>query len=166
MYESKKQSAQRTIEKKDSKLQEIETVRSSFKFVFWLQYTAHGEIFFHTQCTCRYMVLIYVVISVILRTINNEAFDVQCGSIECVQLKFFFLTFISDMKLTTQSNSFLYRYRYNVSIFSDFGWGNNTNIDQAERGTFTMYKKSCYYVHFLAQNHLIAKHLMFQELSW
>ena len=27
MYESKKQSAQRTIEKKDSKLQEIETVR-------------------------------------------------------------------------------------------------------------------------------------------
>ena len=42
MYESKKQSAQRTIEKKDSKLQEIETVRSSFKFVFWLQYTAHG----------------------------------------------------------------------------------------------------------------------------
>ena len=30
MYESKKQSAQRTIEKKDSKLQEIETVRSSF----------------------------------------------------------------------------------------------------------------------------------------
>lgn len=52
MYESKKQSAQRTIEKKDSKLQEIETVRSSFKFVFWLQYTAHGEIFFYTQCTC------------------------------------------------------------------------------------------------------------------
>ena len=39
MYESKKQSAQRTIEKKDSKLQEIETVRSSFNFV--LQYTAH-----------------------------------------------------------------------------------------------------------------------------
>ena len=91
MYESKKQSAQRTIEKKDSKLQEIETVRSSFKFVFWLQYTAHGEIFFYTQCTCRYMVLIYVVISVILLTINNEAFDVQCGVIECVQLNFFFL---------------------------------------------------------------------------
>ena len=43
------------------------------------------------------MVLIYVVISVILLTINNEAFDVQCGSIECVQLKFFFfLTFISQ----------------------------------------------------------------------
>lgn len=37
MYESKKQSAQRTIEKKDSKLQEIETVRSPFNFVFWLQ---------------------------------------------------------------------------------------------------------------------------------
>ena len=91
MYESKKQSAQRTIEKKDSKLQEIETVRSSFKFVFWLQYNAHGEIFFHTQCTCRYMVLIYVVISVILLTINNEAVDAQCGIIECVQLKFFFL---------------------------------------------------------------------------
>ena len=34
MYESKKQSAQRTIEKKDSKLQEIETVRSLFNFVF------------------------------------------------------------------------------------------------------------------------------------
>ena len=67
------------------------------------------------------MVLIYVVISVILLTINNEAFDVQCGIIECIQLKFFFLTFISDMKLTTQSNSFLYRYHYNVSIFSDFG---------------------------------------------
>jgi len=36
-------------------------------------------------------------------------------------------------------------------FFSDFGPGNNTNIDQAERGTFTMYKKSCYYVHFLVQ---------------
>ena len=36
------------------------------------------------------MVLIYVVISVILLTINNEAFDFQCGSIECVQLKIFF----------------------------------------------------------------------------
>ena len=33
MYESKKQSAQRTIEKKDSKLQEIETV-SCGKHVF------------------------------------------------------------------------------------------------------------------------------------
>ena len=38
-------------------------------------------------------------------------------------------------------------------FFSDFGWGNNTNIDKAERGTFTMYKKSCYYVQFLSQNH-------------
>ena len=63
------------------------------------------------------MVLIYVVITVILLTINNEAFDVQCGSIECVQLKFFFLTFISDMKLTTQSNSFLYRYRCTMYQF-------------------------------------------------
>ena len=34
MYESKKQSAQRTIEKKDSKLQEIETVRSSLNLCF------------------------------------------------------------------------------------------------------------------------------------
>ena len=45
MYESKKQSAQRTIEKKDSKLQEIETVRSSFNFVFWLQSTLCCENF-------------------------------------------------------------------------------------------------------------------------
>ena len=68
MYESKKQSAQRTIEKKDSKLQEIETVRSSFNFVFWLQSTVCCEIFFiyidtkklpytmymqlHGTCTC------------------------------------------------------------------------------------------------------------------
>ena len=68
MYESKKQSAQRTIEKKDSKLQEIETVRSSFNFV--LQYTAHCivKFLFHIQCTCSYMLLIYVVISVILLT--------------------------------------------------------------------------------------------------
>lgn len=46
MYESKKQSAQRTIEKKDSKLQEIETVRSSFNFVFWLQSTVPCENFY------------------------------------------------------------------------------------------------------------------------
>ena len=46
MYESKKQSAQRTIEKKDSKLQEIETVRSSFNFVFWLQSTVCCENFY------------------------------------------------------------------------------------------------------------------------
>lgn len=34
---------------------------------------------------------------------------------------FFFVTFISDMKLTTQSNSFLYGYHYNDQFFSDFG---------------------------------------------
>ena len=31
--------------------------------------------------------------------------------------QFFFLTLISDMKLTTQSYYFLYRYYYNVPIF-------------------------------------------------
>lgn len=88
MYESKKQSAQRTIEKKDSKLQEIETVRSSFNFVFWLQYTAH--------CIVKFLLYVqlhgtYICCMLILPTINNDAFDVQCGSIECVQLNFFFL---------------------------------------------------------------------------
>ena len=33
----------------------------------------------------------YICCMLILLTINNEAFDVHCGSIECVQLKFFFL---------------------------------------------------------------------------
>ena len=36
MYESKKQSAQRTIEKKDSKLQEIETVSLETLVTFYL----------------------------------------------------------------------------------------------------------------------------------
>ena len=36
MYESKKQSAQRTIEKKDSKLQEIETVSLEMLVTFYL----------------------------------------------------------------------------------------------------------------------------------
>ena len=94
MYESKKQSAQRTIEKKDSKLQEIETVRSSFNFVFWLQYTAHCIVKFLFIYT-MYVQLhgTYICCMLILLTIkfNNEAFDVQCGSIECVQLNFFFL---------------------------------------------------------------------------
>ena len=38
MYESKKQSAQRTIEKKDSKLQEIETVRKVEQYIMLLNY--------------------------------------------------------------------------------------------------------------------------------
>ena len=111
----------------------------------------HGTYICCNKCDFAYLMKILMFSVEVLNVYNSN---------------FFFVTFISDMKLTTQSNSFLYRYHYNVSIFSDFGWGNNTNIDQAERGTFTMYKKSCYYVHFLAQNHLIAKHLMFQELSW
>ena len=53
-----------------------------------------------------------------------------------------FLTFIFDMKLTAWSNSF-YIYMYMllqciIIIFLDFGGGNNTNIDKAERGPLTI----------------------------
>ena len=80
--------------------------------------------------------------------------------------KIFFLSFISDMKLTTQSNSFLYRYHYNVSIFFQI-------LAEEITPTLTKLKE----VHLLCIKRavimcsslhkiMIAKHPMFQELSW
>ena len=50
----------------------------------------------------------------------------------------FFLTF---NEIYDSVKFFLYIYIDIITMyqyFSDFGWGNNTNIDKAERGTLTM----------------------------
>ena len=79
----------------------------------------------------------------IFLTINNEALDVQCGSTECVQLKILYIFCYPYIIIWYEINDsvkfFFYIYIITMyQYFSDFGRGNNTNIDKAERGTLSL----------------------------